>query len=221
MDESRLREQLLRLLDGGEAHIEAVEAVRAFPRALTRAALPDVEHTPWQLLEHLRIAQNDILEFSRDPRYVSPPWPAGYWPREAVPPDEQAWPRSVEAFCRDLAAMQALVRDPRADLFTPFAHGQGQTLLREALLVADHNAYHLGQLVLLRKALAARAARTRARAGRTATRAARTRATRAPAPASRPRSRAARTPAQSRKRSDRRRPGAGKAARSRPAPRDS
>jgi hypothetical protein len=107
------------------------------------------------LLEHLRIAQWDILEFSRDGRHVSPPFPEGYWPSGDAPPDEEAWERSVSAFRADLKAMEALVADPSTDLFAPIPHGQGQTVLREALLVADHNAYHLGQLVLLRRLLGA------------------------------------------------------------------
>jgi len=114
-----------------------------------------VPHTPWRLLEHLRIAQWDILEFSRNPKHVSPSFPDGYWPRSDAPPDAAAWDRSVAAFRADLKAMQDLVADPATDLFALLPHGEGQTILREALLVADHNAYHLGQLVMLRRALGA------------------------------------------------------------------
>jgi hypothetical protein len=114
-----------------------------------------VPHTPWRLLEHLRIAQWDILEFSRNPRHVSPPFPDGYWPTGDAPPESAGWDRSVAAFRADLQAMQDLVADPATDLFAPLAHGDGQTILREALLMADHNAYHLGQLVVLRRALGA------------------------------------------------------------------
>jgi hypothetical protein len=114
-----------------------------------------VPHTPWRLLEHMRIAQWDILEFSRNPRHVSPKFPDGYWPEGDAPPDEAAWDRSVAAFRADLKAMQELVADPATDLFAPLAHGEGQTVLREALLVADHNAYHLGQMVVVRRALGA------------------------------------------------------------------
>jgi hypothetical protein len=106
-------------------------------------------------LEHLRIAQWDILEFSRNPKHVSPKFPEGLWPQGDGPPNSQAWDRSVAAFRADLRAMQELVRDPSTDLFAPLPHGDGQTVLREALLVADHNAYHLGQLVLLRRGLGA------------------------------------------------------------------
>ena len=112
-------------------------------------------HTPWRLLEHLRIAQWDILRFSVDPKHISPEFPAGYWPEGDGPPDPSAWDRSVESFRSDLQAMKDLVADPKTDLFAPIPHGQGQTILREALLVADHNAYHLGQLVTVRRLLGA------------------------------------------------------------------
>src|SRR5437870_5365390 len=125
------------------------------PARLRGAKPPGVPHTPWRLLEHLRIAQWDILEFTRDPHHVSPPWPEGYWPASDAPPDDGAWDRSVAAFRADLRAMQDLVADPATDLFTPLPHGEGQTALREALLVADHNAYHLGQLVVVRRLLGA------------------------------------------------------------------
>ena len=124
-----------------------------------RGAKPDPPkggpHTPWRLVEHIRIAQWDILEFCRNPKHVSPKFPDGYWPDGDAPPDSTAWGKSVEAFRADLQAMQDLVADPSTDLFTPIPHGDGQTILREALLVADHNAYHLGQLVTVRRALGA------------------------------------------------------------------
>ena len=112
-------------------------------------------HSAWQLLEHLRLAQSDILEFSRDPRHVSPKWPEGYWPQDPAPPNEKAWDESLAAFRRDNQALRDLVADPKSDLYTPFPWGKGQTLLREALLAADHNSYHLGQLVLVRRLLGA------------------------------------------------------------------
>ena len=108
-------------------------------------------HTAWRLLEHLRLAQWDILEFSRNPEHVSPDWPEGYWPDTDGPPDDDAWDRTRAAFDADLEAMAALVEDPANDLFTPIPWGDGQTLLREALLVADHNAYHQGQLAVVRR----------------------------------------------------------------------
>jgi uncharacterized damage-inducible protein DinB len=152
---ARLREHLLYLLKGGGAHLNFDKAIADLPVELRGAKPPGVPHTPWRLLEHLRIAQGDILEFTRNPRHVSPPWPEGYWPAGDGPPDTGAWERSVAAFRADLRAMQDLVADPATDMFTPLPHGEGQTALREALLVADHNAYHLGQLVVVRRLLGA------------------------------------------------------------------
>jgi hypothetical protein len=110
-------------------------------------------HTPWQLLEHIRIAQWDILEFSKSGKHKSPKWPDDYWPKTEAPPDDKALDKSVKQIHADLKAISDLVSDPENDLVTPLAHGDGQTLLREVLLVADHNAYHLGQLILLRRIL--------------------------------------------------------------------
>jgi hypothetical protein len=150
-----LREHVLYLLRGGGAHLEFEQAIAALPPKLRGGKVDNLPHTPWRLLEHMRIAQWDILEFCRNPKYVSPSFPEGYWPSGDAPPDATAWDRSVAAFRADLKAMQELVADPATDLFTPLAHGQGQTILREALLVADHNAYHLGQLVVVRRLLGA------------------------------------------------------------------
>ena len=150
-----LREHVLFLLRGGGAHLDFEKAVANLPPHLRGAKPPGQPHTPWRLLEHLRLAQWDILEFTRNPRHQSPPFPEGYWPAGDAPPDPAAWDRSVAAFRADLRAVQDLVADPNTDLFTPLPHGQGQTVLREALLVADHNAYHLGQLVVLRRCLGA------------------------------------------------------------------
>ncbi len=150
-----LREHVLYLLRGGGAHLDFEKAIAGLPPEVRGAKPAGQPHTPWRLLEHLRIAQRDILEFSRNPKHVSPRFPEGYWPTGDAPPDDNAWDRSVAGFRADLRAMQDLVADPASDLFTPFAHGEGQTLLREALLVADHNAYHLGQLVLVRRLVGA------------------------------------------------------------------
>jgi hypothetical protein len=152
---ANLREHLVYLLKGGGAHLNFDKALQGLPAGLRGAKPPGVPHTPWRLLEHMRIAQWDILEFTRNPRHVSPPWPEGYWPAGDAPPDEAAWDRSVAAFGADLQAMQDLLADPATDLFLPLPHGEGQTALREALLVADHNAYHLGQLVVVRRLLGA------------------------------------------------------------------
>jgi DinB superfamily len=150
-----LREHLLYLLRGGGAHLDFEKAIAGLPPDLRGVKPAGLPHTPWRLLEHLRICQWDILEFCRDPRHVSPPFPDGYWPEGDAPPDAGAWDRSVKAFRADLRAMEELVAAPATDLFTPLAHGEGQTVLREALLVADHNAYHLGQMVVVRRLLGA------------------------------------------------------------------
>ncbi len=150
-----LREHLVYLLKGGGAHVHFTDAIEGFPEAKRGAFIEGLPHTGWQLLEHVRIAQWDILEFSRDPRHVSPGFPEGYWPKTPVPPDESAWEKSVQAFQHDLQEMIKLVKNPRTDLYAKIAHGDGQTILREALVLADHNAYHLGQLVDLRRVLGA------------------------------------------------------------------
>ena len=155
MKDKPLRDHLIELLQGGHAHLQFEAAVADLPVKLRGARPANLSHTPWRLLEHMRIAQWDILRFSIDPAHVSPEFPGGYWPEGDAPPDAAAWDGAVEAFRADLKAMIDLVLDPATDLFAPIAHGQGQTILREALLVADHNAYHLGQLVTVRKLLGA------------------------------------------------------------------
>ena len=150
-----LRDHLLYLLKGEGAHAKFEDVIDDFPAKLRGEKVPNFPHTAWMLLEHLRIAQWDILEFSRKAKHKSPDWPSGYWPKEEAPPSADAWNKSVRAFQDDLKAMQKLVADPKSDLHKPFAWGDGQTLLREALLVADHNSYHLGQLVTLRRLLGA------------------------------------------------------------------
>jgi len=149
-----LRKQLMWLLGGGHAHADFENTIRGLPAKARGAKVKGVPYTAWELLEHMRLAQWDILEFSRDAKHVSPEFPAGYWPKTKAPPPG-AWEKSVRAFRRDLKAMERLVANPKTDLFARIPHGQGQTVLREALLVADHNAYHLGQLVMLRRLLGA------------------------------------------------------------------
>ena len=148
-----LRKHLVALLRGGEAHIQFADALADFPSDKRGAFAAGLPHTGWQLLEHARIAQWDILEFSRNPNHVSPDFPEGYWPKTPGPPNHAAWNKSAKGFQRDLQAMLALISNVRADLHAPLPWGDGQTLLREALVLADHNAYHLGQLVDLRRAL--------------------------------------------------------------------
>jgi hypothetical protein len=150
-----LREQLVALLKGGGAHVHFMDAIEGFPEAKRGTFVEGLRHTGWQLMEHVRIAQWDILEFSRDAKHVSPGFPEGYWPKTPVPPDEAAWEKSVQGFQQDLQKMIKLVKNPKTDLCAPIPHGDGQTILREALVLADHNAYHLGQLVDLRRALGA------------------------------------------------------------------
>lgn len=150
-----LREHLVYLLRGGGAHVHFMDAIEGFPEAKRGAFIEGLPHTGWQLLEHVRIAQWDILEFSRNPKHVSPGFPEGYWPKTPVPADDAAWGRTVEAFQRDLSEMINLVKNPSTNLYAKIPHGEGQTILREVLLLADHNAYHLGQLVDLRRALGA------------------------------------------------------------------
>lgn len=150
-----LRDQLISLLKGGEAHAKFENAVADIPEKL-RSTKPDgLPHSPWMLLEHLRIAQWDILEFSRNSKHVSPKWPKGYWPKTAAPPNPAAWDKSVASFEQDLKAMQDLVASPRTDLFKKIPWGDGQTVLREVLLLADHNAYHIAQIVDVRRLLGA------------------------------------------------------------------
>jgi DinB superfamily len=150
-----LRKQLVDLLRMEGAHIEFDSALAGFPADLRGAKPPGAPHTAWQLLEHMRIAQEDILDFSRNREYREKRWPDDYWPATETPPDAAAWDTSVELFHKDLEEMKKLVADPKQDLNGRIPHGEGQTLLREALLVADHNSYHLGQLVFLRKMLEA------------------------------------------------------------------
>lgn len=146
MDQA-LRRQLLELLQGKGAHAPFDDVVPDVPADAQGKKPRGLPHSPWMLLEHLRIAQWDILEFSRDSKHVSPAWPEGYWPKDPAPPSEDAWKKSVASFRKDLKAMQELVSNPETDLFARIPWGEGQTILREALLVADHNGYHLGQMV--------------------------------------------------------------------------
>ncbi len=150
-----LRRHLLDLLKGGNAHLRFEEAVKGFPERLRGQKPQGQPHTAWRLLEHMRIAQWDIVEFSRSSQHVSPEFPDGYWPEDDAPPSAAAWDKSVKQFRVDLKHMQDLVADPKTDLYAPLPWGEGQTILREVLLVADHNAYHLGELLMIRRLLGA------------------------------------------------------------------
>jgi hypothetical protein len=151
----QLREHLIYLLNGGGAHARFDDIVKNWPEDLRGAKPNGLPHTAWMLLDHLRLAQSDILEFSRNAKHTSPEWPKGYWPKTEAPPRAAAWNKSVQQFRKDLKSMQALVANPKIDLYARIPWGDGQTVLREALLLADHNAYHLGQLVDARRLLGA------------------------------------------------------------------
>ncbi|HEY2857188.1 MAG TPA: DinB family protein [Terracidiphilus sp.] len=152
---SALRKQLVENLQSSNAHADFAKSIQDFPVDVRGKRPKGAPHSPWEVLEHLRIAQRDILEFSRNGKHESPKWPEGYWPPKPEPPDEKAWDRSVYQFCQDNETLCKLIMDESTDLFATIPHGDGQTVLREALLTADHNAYHLGQLVLLRRMLGA------------------------------------------------------------------
>jgi uncharacterized damage-inducible protein DinB len=153
--DQQLRQQLAKFLDWGEAHADFRAAVNEFPEDLRGEVPPGFSHSAWELLEHLRIALWDIVEFTKNTRHKSPPWPMGYWPPSPIPPQDEAWDQSVGSVLDSLEEMRALVLDRSRPLLDPLPRSQGQTLMREVLLVVDHNAYHLGQLLQLRKALKA------------------------------------------------------------------
>jgi DinB superfamily len=151
--EESLRDHLRSLLRGGNAHITFDDFIADFPAELSGQKVEGLPYTAWQVLEHMRLAQWDILEFSRSAKHISPKWPEGYWPaREEIGTAKQ-WNESIEKFQADLKEMENLVADPATDLFAKISHGSGQTILREALLVADHNAYHLGVLLAISRML--------------------------------------------------------------------
>lgn len=147
-----LRDHLVKLLDWQEAHVNLANAIGDLPTEYRNRKGEKVPYSVWELLEHLRITQWDILEFSRDPSHQSPDWPDGYWPTEPVKSDQQ-WQETLEKYYNDLESFKQLIADTNQDLFTPFAHGSGQTLFREVILLADHTAYHTGQIVTVRKIL--------------------------------------------------------------------
>lgn len=150
-----LREHLGRLLDWRDAHAGFDAAVRDVPAHLRGRRPEGLQHSPWELLEHIRLAQRDILEFCVAPKYEERAWPDNYWPREPAPPTAAAWEESIRAYCADREELRKLACDGSIDLLAAVPNGTGQTYLRELLLVADHNAYHVGQLVLVRRALGA------------------------------------------------------------------
>ena len=149
------RKQLLDLVRGGNAHMDFAQAVDHFPMELINAQLPSSDYTAWRLLEHMRIAQWDILEFTRDAQHVSPPWPEGHWPPAGKMAGPREWEQTIASFRKDLLSMQALVEDEHMDLWAPIPHAPEYTIAREVLVLADHNAYHLGEFGLLRQVIGA------------------------------------------------------------------
>ena len=160
MSEEILRTQLIAQLETGQAYIEIGKALREFPGELAGERVDGLSHTAWEILEHMRIAQWDILYFTIDPEHVTPPWPDEHWPPTSAPADAAAWSRSLDVFFAELEQVKELARNPETDLYQDIPHGTGQTVLREILLVADHNAYHLGQFMMIRRALERREAAT-------------------------------------------------------------
>ncbi|HEU5460578.1 MAG TPA: DinB family protein [Pyrinomonadaceae bacterium] len=152
-NDASIRKHVLYLLRGGGAHLSFDDFVSSFPADLCNRQIEGMPYTPWQVLEHMRLAQWDILEFSRDPNHVSPEFPKGYWPKPNELGSPALWQKTIEEFRKDLQQMETLVEDPSTDLHATIAHGDGQTILREALLIADHNAYHLGVLTVMGRIL--------------------------------------------------------------------
>jgi len=150
-----LRKHLIDLLQGGNAHVKFDDVIENFPPEVRGQKAANLPHSAWMLLEHMRIAQWDILEFSRSRKHKSPAWPKGYWPATADPPTAAQWNASIKQFHSDLKEMEDLVANPKTDLFAKIPWGNGQTILREAFLVADHNAYHLAQILDVRRLLGA------------------------------------------------------------------
>jgi uncharacterized damage-inducible protein DinB len=151
--DAAIREHAAKLLDWGDAHVTFEKTVGGIPARLRGLVPPGLEHSAWQLLEHLRIAQGDILEFCRNAKYRNKTWPDDYWPKSPAPRTPAAWTASVAAFKRDRRGLQQLAKNRSVDLFAAIPHGTGQTYLREILLAADHTAYHLGQIIVVRRAL--------------------------------------------------------------------
>jgi uncharacterized damage-inducible protein DinB len=150
-----LRQQLVKFLNWQEAHASFDSAIEGIPPELTGRQPEGLPYSPWQLLEHLRITQRDIVDFCRDSNYTEPKWPDDYWPATVAPPSADAWDESVAAYREDLKQFQQFVADPGLDLFATIPHGTGQTYLREVLLIVDHAAYHIGQIVAVRRLLGA------------------------------------------------------------------
>jgi len=148
-----VREQLLALLNGGNAHMSFEQAVENFPAEHFNTKPANVTYTPWHILEHIRIAQWDILEFIRNPDHVSPQWPAGYWPHPVETADQEQWNRTISSFLSNLQMLRDIVADSAIDLYAPIPHAADYIIFREILVVADHNAYHIGEFAILRQVM--------------------------------------------------------------------
>jgi len=148
-----VREQLLALLIGGNAHMTFEQAVADFPAEHFNTKPINVTYTPWHILEHLRIAQWDILEFIRNPDHVSPQWPVGYWPHPDKSTDQEGWDKTISSFLSNLGSLRNIIKDPDIDLYAPIPHAADYTIFREILVVADHNAYHIGEFAILRQVM--------------------------------------------------------------------
>jgi len=151
--EDIIRKQLIETVEGKRSHIPFSRAIHQFPFDLAGKKVRNLDHTGWSLVYHMWIAQRDILEFSLNPGHESPDFPSGYWPESLKPLSSKQWKETIEGIATDLGEMIALIRDPKNDLFAPFPWGSGQTLFREAIILAGHNSYHIGQFIALRQLL--------------------------------------------------------------------
>lgn len=152
-DESSLREHLVKLLEWGDAHVDFNHSIDGIPSGLQGVRPEGLPYSAWELLEHLRLTQSDILNFCRNPNYQAPKWPDQYWPQSTMPPRAESWQESVDSYLADRLEMQKLAADASLNLLAKIPHGEGQTLLREVLLLSDHNAYHVGEIIAVRRAL--------------------------------------------------------------------
>lgn len=152
-DQSAIRELLIEQMTGRHAHVSFDQAIKGLQISDVGSRPEGLPHSIWELVEHIRISQNDILEFSRDPDYKSPSWPKGYWPENPEPGGKKEWEATIEAFHSDHEQMVELIKNPEKDLLMPLPHGSGQTLFREAMLIVDHNSYHIGQIIQVRRLL--------------------------------------------------------------------